>query len=75
MSKPKRRIGQGAKQAVGRVLALVGGRATAPPPPGRRAVRDEEVRVRAYLNWEVAGRPPGDGVAFWLAAEAEIRGR
>jgi hypothetical protein len=32
-----------------------------------------EVRVRAYYLWEAAGRPPGDGVRFWLAAEQELR--
>jgi hypothetical protein len=26
----------------------------------------------AYAKWEKAGRPPGDGVPFWLAAEHEI---
>lgn len=36
------------------------------PPP-------EEVRVRAYFLWEAAGRPFGDGVSFWLAAERELR--
>ena len=33
----------------------------------------EEVRMRAYFLWEEAGRPPGDGVRFWLAAERELR--
>src|SRR5262245_12044052 len=35
----------------------------------------EAVRVRAYFLWEEAGRPPGDGVQFWLAAERELRNR
>lgn len=29
----------------------------------------EEIRLRAYQNWETAGKPPGDGVQFWLEAE------
>jgi hypothetical protein len=40
----------------------------------RQSIRDEkdrEVRERAYKKWEEAGRPPGDGVSFWLAAEQE----
>ena len=36
---------------------------------------EEAIRVRAYQNWERAGRPEGDGVAFWLQAEAELTGR
>lgn len=30
------------------------------------------IRVRAYHKWEAAGRPPGDGVNFWLEAEREV---
>ena len=33
---------------------------------------EEAVRCRAYQNWESAGRPDGDGVSFWLQAEAEL---
>ena len=36
-----------------------------PPAP-------EAIRRRAYEKWEKAGRPAGDGVAFWLAAEREL---
>jgi hypothetical protein len=32
----------------------------------------DELRRCAYLKWEAAGRPPGDGIQFWLAAEAEM---
>lgn len=39
-----------------------------------RNVTDDEVRTAAYLHWEAAGRPDGDGVEFWLAAERELRG-
>ncbi|WP_439627300.1 DUF2934 domain-containing protein [Gemmata sp.] len=35
---------------------------------------EEAIRVRAYQNWERAGRPEGDGVAFWLEAEGELTG-
>ncbi len=31
----------------------------------------EEIRTSAYLKWENAGHPEGDGVPFWLAAEQE----
>ena len=34
--------------------------------------REEEIRPLAYRKWEEAGRPAGDGVWFWLAAEKEI---
>jgi hypothetical protein len=33
----------------------------------------EEIGLRAYLKWEAAGRPEGDGVGFWLDAETELR--
>jgi hypothetical protein len=31
----------------------------------------EQVSEAAYLLWEAAGRPPGDGAEFWLTAEKE----
>ena len=37
--------------------------------------REEQIRELAYLNWEAAGRPPGDGAEFWQAAEREIDAR
>lgn len=43
------------------------------PALSPRQVFEEEVRLRAYLKWEAAGRPPGDGADFWLAAEQELR--
>jgi hypothetical protein len=30
------------------------------------------VRERAYLLWEKAGYPSGDGTDFWVAAEQEL---
>ena len=33
---------------------------------------EEVVRVGAYLCWDAAGRPGGDGVRFWLEAEQEL---
>jgi hypothetical protein len=35
-------------------------------------VSEEERRFRAYLKWEAAGRPEGDGSRFWLEAEQEL---
>ena len=32
----------------------------------------ETIREAAYYKWEVAGCPSGDGVDFWLEAEAEL---
>jgi hypothetical protein len=32
----------------------------------------EKIRERAYYKWEAAGCPCGDGVQFWLQAEAEL---
>ncbi|KQT79142.1 hypothetical protein ASG54_08825 [Aureimonas sp. Leaf460] len=36
--------------------------------------RDEEVRDRAYLLWEEAGRPSGREHEFWAQASREIEG-
>jgi hypothetical protein len=47
--------------------------ASAPATPRRREPTEDEVRVRAYDLWVAAGRPAGDGVNFWLAAERELR--
>lgn len=35
---------------------------------------EETIRTLAYLKWEAAGYPPGDGVEFWLTAEREVCG-
>jgi Protein of unknown function (DUF2934) len=32
-----------------------------------------DIRARAYEKWVAAGRPPGDGMRFWLEAEQEIQ--
>ncbi len=33
---------------------------------------EDRIRELAYLKWEKAGCPPGDGVNFWCEAEAEV---
>jgi len=37
-----------------------------------KSVSEEAVGLRAYLKWEAAGRPDGDGFRFWLEAEREV---
>jgi hypothetical protein len=32
----------------------------------------DAIRLRAYQKWEAAGKPAGDGVGIWLAAEQEL---
>ncbi len=32
---------------------------------------DMAIRELAYLKWETAGSPAGDGLVFWLEAERE----
>lgn len=34
--------------------------------------REHRIRVRAHELWELAGRPYGAEMDFWLSAEAEI---
>jgi hypothetical protein len=59
------------------------------PSPGRTRTRnapqpevsmngcvgEDAIRDLAYRKWEEAGCPTGDGMAFWLAAERELRSR
>lgn len=37
-------------------------------------IKNDMIRQLAYEKWEAAGRPEGDGVQFWLEAEAEYVG-
>ena len=39
---------------------------------GLQIVSEEDIRQKAYLLWEEAGRPDSEGVEFWLRAEAEL---
>jgi hypothetical protein len=32
----------------------------------------DEIRLSAYLRWERAGSPSGDGLQYWLEAEREF---
>jgi hypothetical protein len=48
---------------------------TSQPEPRRRALSQDAVRLRAYFKWQAAGRPEGDGIAFWLQAERELQGK
>jgi hypothetical protein len=34
---------------------------------------DMAIRELAYLKWEAAGFPEGDGIDFWLDAEREVK--
>jgi hypothetical protein len=43
-----------------------------PTPPVRQPPSANQIQLRAYLKWEAAGRPPGDGFKFWLEAEQEL---
>jgi len=43
------------------------------PSPWKRDVSEDEVRLRAYLRWEAAGRPEGISIRFWQEAEEELR--
>jgi hypothetical protein len=47
----------------------------AAPPLVATTIQPDEIRMRAYLKWEAAGRPCGDGMRFWLEAERELNGR
>ena len=47
----------------------VNGTATAVTSQPAQQMPAEDVREYAYLLWEAAGQPPGDGVQFWYEAE------
>lgn len=36
------------------------------------APSEDQIREKAYLLWEEAGRPEGDGVEFWIRAETDL---
>jgi hypothetical protein len=38
------------------------------------AMDEQKIRELAYLLWEEAGRPEGDGAEFWLKAESQLSG-
>jgi hypothetical protein len=37
-----------------------------------KPISEDEIRLSAYRKWERAGRPPCDGVQFWLEAKREL---
>ena len=44
----------------------------AEPNPKGEHVSEEAIRLHAFWRWELAGKPSGDGVRFWLEAEQEL---
>jgi len=57
-------------------LAPKSKKAAAPGPASKplnvKSAGDQAIRVGAYLRWEAAGKPEGDGVNFWLEAEKDL---
>src|SRR5260221_10772940 len=43
-----------------------------PPLQDAKSISEDEIRHRAYLKWEAAGRPPGDGACFWMETRYEL---
>jgi len=37
-----------------------------------KTVDENQIRELAYLKWQAAGKPPSDGVQFWLEAEKQL---
>ena len=58
------------KTAAGKVSTKVGAN---PADDGTKEVSEEKLRLLAYLKWEAAGKPAGDGGCYWLDAERELR--
>jgi hypothetical protein len=57
-------------RAAGRLAKIEG--TTSRAAPATERIAEDAVRLRAYQKWEAAGKPVGDGVQFWLAAETEL---
>lgn len=36
-------------------------------------ITEDSVREKAYLLWEEAGKPEGDGSEFWFEAEKQLQ--
>ena len=52
---------------------MTGGRPVATSMPYQLIPSEDEIRLRAYMKWEAAGKPTGDGTRFWLEAERELK--
>ncbi len=37
-----------------------------------RVISADAIRLYAYRRWEIAGKPAGDGIPFWLEAEKQL---
>jgi hypothetical protein len=80
---PKSKKGPPSKRVAAAPFVAPSGPASEPavPPkqgatsPAAAPVSEDQVRLCAYLKWEAAGRPVGDGACFWLEAERELCGR
>jgi len=59
----------------GKVCSMPGGveQLSATSDCGDTSLCENAVRERAYLLWEKAGYPTGDGVNFWIDAETELK--
>lgn len=69
MSRKNRHPAPGPERLRPQPLAVPAGGLVLPPHDDPT----EAIRTRAYYKWVEAGCPPGDGVCFWLEAEAERR--
>lgn len=58
---------------LGGLMSNIFGESFRPGEEIRNAPSEDQVRERAYILWEEAGRPDGDGVEFWLRAETELQ--
>lgn len=36
------------------------------------SISEDDIRVRAYLKWEAAGKPSGQEDTFWTEAQKEL---
>ena len=63
------RTGKPKQKAVPQILSGTG---EDNKPTKRHDGAEERIRRLAYMKWEAAGRPDGDGMSFWLKAEREL---
>jgi DUF2934 family protein len=70
-----KRVATVAKRAIAKIItSSVASDAPKPAPAtsNGQTPHRSAIQLRAYNKWMEAGRPPGDGVRFWLEAEREL---
>lgn len=66
-------VAQAQKTNIGGILEGLIGNIFSTGQTEVKAPSQDEIREKAYVLWEEAGRPDSDGIEFWLRAEVELQ--